>query len=232
MSDTPIIAVQDLTTRAGDDGAPILRGVSLAVSPGERVVLTGPSGSGKSTLLRCMVLLERAEGRVLLDGEDVDAERVRELRRRVGYLPQRPVAIADRIGENLAFARETGAGGRAGGDPHDGRASGRQLDEAGQLELMSRLGLDGLDRSRRFDGLSGGEQQRVALVRTLTIQPQVLLLDEPTASLDEDNVGAVVQMLTEWVEEKADRALLWVSHQAHEVDEMATRTVALEELES
>lgn len=218
MSRTPIIAVRDLTTKPGDDGAPILRGVSLAVEPGERIVLTGPSGSGKSTLLRCMVLLEHAEGRVLLDGEAVDAGRVRELRRRVGYLPQRPVAIDDRIAGNLAFAREAA---------DDGVES---LDEAGQLELLQRLGLDGLDRSRRFDGLSGGEQQRVALVRTLTVRPQVLLLDEPTASLDEDNVGAVVELLTEWVDESEDRALLWVSHQAREVESLASRQVALEEL--
>ena len=219
MSETPIIAVRDLTTKTGDDGAPILRGVSLAVAPGERVVLTGPSGSGKSTLLRCMVLLERAGGRVLLDGEDVGAERVRALRRRIGYLPQRPVAVADRIGDNLAFPREM-----------DGDASPDALDQAAQDALLDRLGLDGLDRTRRFDGLSGGEQQRVALVRTLTVQPQVLLLDEPTASLDEGNVGAVLEVITEWVEAADDRALLWVSHQAHEVEALATRRVALEEL--
>ncbi|MFO7894576.1 MAG: ABC transporter ATP-binding protein [Longimicrobiales bacterium] len=213
----PVIAIEDLTTKPGDDGAPILRGVSLFIDPGERIVLTGPSGAGKSTLLRCMVLLEQAEGRVLLDGEAVGPERVRELRRRIGYLPQRPVGIADTIAENLAFPRE---------------ADGETLDEDGQRALMERLGVGGLGRSRRFDGLSGGEQQRLALVRTLTVKPQVLLLDEPTASLDAENVDAVVDLLTEWVRDREDRALLWVSHQAHEVDELATRTVALEELTS
>ena len=212
-----LIAVEDLTTKPGDDGAPILRGVALSIEPGERVVLTGPSGSGKSTLLRCMVQLEKADGRVLLDGEPVGHERVRELRRRIGYLPQRPVAIEERIHDNLAFPRQL---------------EGETLDEDGQREMLERLGLGGLDRSRRFDALSGGEQQRVALVRTLTVRPQVLLLDEPTASLDAENVDAVVELLTEWVTGRDDRALLWVSHQAHEVDELATRTVALEELQS
>ena len=215
----PIIAVERLTTRAGDDGAPILRGVSLAIDAGEWVVLTGPSGSGKSTLLRCMVLLERADGRVRLDGQDVGADRVRELRRRVAYLPQRPVGIADSIDENLAFARERWEA-----------ADHEALDEAGQRALLDRLGLGGTDGSRRFDGLSGGEQQRVALVRTLTVDPQVLLLDEPTASLDAGNVGAVVDLLAEWVEGRGDRALLWVSHQAREVDDLASRTVDLTKL--
>lgn len=213
----PVIAIEDLTTKPGDDGAPILRGVSLAIAPGERIVLTGPSGAGKSTLLRCMVLLEEAEGRVLLDGEAVGPERVRELRRRIGYLPQRPVGIAATIAENLAFPRE---------------ADGETLDDDGQRALMERLGVGELGRSRRFDGLSGGEQQRLALVRTLTVKPQVLLLDEPTASLDAENVDAVVELLTGWVQDREDRALLWVSHQAHEVDELATRTVTLEELTS
>ena len=221
----PIIAIEGLTTKPGDDGAPILRDVSLSIAPGERVVLTGPSGAGKSTLLRCMVLLEKAEGRVLLDGEPVSPERVRELRRRVGYLPQRPVAIADRIDENLSFPRSEQC------CPEDDSGTA-PLGADAQDELLDRLGLSGMDRSRRFNDLSGGEQQRVALVRTLTVEPDVLLLDEPTASLDADNVDAVVELLTEWVSADERRALLWVSHQAHEVDQLATRTVALEELAS
>ncbi len=178
-------------------------------------MLTGPSGSGKSTLLRCMVRLEPTEGTVRLDGQEVGPDRVRELRRRLGYLAQRPVAIESSIGQNLAFARD---------------ACGDTLDEAAQESLLERLGIHRLDRDRRFDALSGGEQQRMALVRTLTVQPQVLLLDEPTASLDPENVDAVVELITEWVEERGDRAILWVSHQSHEVDELATRSVTLEEL--
>jgi putative ABC transport system ATP-binding protein len=211
----PLLEVDQLTTGPGDDGAPILRGVRLSIAAGERVVLTGPSGAGKSTLLRCIIRLGPSDGTVRLDGEPVGPERIRELRRRVGYLAQRPVGIEDTIGQNLAFARA---------------ADGETLTADEQRALLERLGLDGLDHDRRFDALSGGEQQRVALVRTLTVTPQVLLLDEPTASLDPENVDAVVELLAEWVGERDDRALLWVSHQAHEVDELATRSVTLEQL--
>lgn len=217
METRPVIAVEDLTTKPGDDGAPILEGASLAIAPGERVVLTGPSGSGKSTLLRCMVLLEPADGTVRLDGEPVGAEAVRRLRRRVGYLAQRPVGIADTIARNLAFPREV---------------SEDALDPDTQRKLLERLGLGGLDLDRRFDALSGGEQERIALVRTLSARPEVLLLDEPTASLDADNVGAVTGLLAAWAQEDDRRALLWVSHHAHEIDELATRSVTLEELVS
>jgi putative ABC transport system ATP-binding protein len=137
------------------------------------------------------------------------------------------VAIDDSIAANLAFPRQAaGAGLDAGPDDAE------SLDAAAQRELLDRLGLGGLDHERRFDALSGGEQQRVALVRTLTVRPQVLLLDEPTASLDPENVDAVVDLLTDWVTAHERRAILWVSHHADEADALATRSVALKELVS
>lgn len=215
MTPAPILAVRGLTAPLETGGTPALPGVDFAVAAGERVLLTGPSGSGKSTLLRAMVLLEPAEGSVLLDGEEVGPERVRALRRRIGYVPQRPVSIAATIEENLAFPRSLG---------------GDVLDAGAQDALLERLGLEGVDRSRRFDSLSGGEQQRVALVRSLTVRPRVLLLDEPTASLDQENVEDVVALFREWAEEDETRALVWVSHQTDPVRELATRRVRLEEL--
>ncbi len=202
-------------------GPPVLREVELDLSPGERLVLTGPSGSGKSTLLRCLVLLEPADGEVRLDGEDVGPERVLELRRRVAWVPQRPVAVAPTVRENLEVARTVG---RDLGGPR------AVLDAAAQNALLARLGLGALDRDRRFDRLSGGEQQRLALVRSLTPRPEVLLLDEPTASLDPENVADLIGVIRDWADADPDRALLWVSHDPAEVEGLATRILSMQEL--
>ncbi len=215
MPAPPVIAVEQLTVTPPDADAPVLRDVRLAVHAGDRVVLTGPSGSGKTTLLRAMVMLEPADGRILLDGDEVTPERVRELRRRVGYLPQRPVSIAETVESNLSFPREI----------HPDA-----LDEEEQRLLLDRLGLGTTDLSRRFGALSGGEQQRVALVRSLTPRPTVLLLDEPTASLDPENVEVVVALLAEWSAAAPGRALVWVSHHAAEVEALATRRATVGEL--
>lgn len=215
MKPDPLLSVEQLTAPPGAGGATVLRAVDLALHPGERVMLTGPSGSGKSTLLRCMVLLDPSEGAIRLEGVAVDVSGVRELRRRVGYLPQRPVAIAGSIADNLAFP---------------GQVSDRALSDRAQRELLARLGLDMVDKGRRFDALSGGEQQRFALVRTMSAAPDVLLLDEPTASLDPENVGAVLSVLRDWVEGRGDRALVWVSHHEHQVEGLSTRHVTMAEI--
>jgi ABC-type iron transport system FetAB ATPase subunit len=127
------------------------------------------------------------------------------------------VAVAPTVEENLAFPRALAR-------------EGEGLDAPAQDRLLRRLGLDGLDRERRFDRLSGGEQQRIALIRSLTPGPRVLLLDEPTASLDPESVADVVDLIREWCHEDADRAFVWVSHRGEEVRELVTASMALAEL--
>lgn len=217
MERPPLIAVEKLTWRPFAGAPAVLRGVNFELSAGERVVLSGASGSGKSTLLRCMVLLEPAEGRVLLDGEPVEPAGARGLRRRVGYMPQRAVGVGGTVGENLAFPRELG---------------GQALGEEKQRTLLAAMGLQAIEPGRRFDALSGGERQRLALVRSITAQPDVLLLDEPTASLDPENVDSVVELLMSWLDADGSRALVWVSHHAHQVRGLATRAVSMTELGS
>lgn len=227
MPDAPLLSAANLVAPLGVED-PALAGVGFELGHGERVVLGGPSGAGKSTLLRAMVLLEPAEGEVLLEGRPVTQATVRELRRRVAYLPQQPVPVASTVEENLSFAREVGA--RGTGAEQEAGPHSDPLDRPAQRRLLARLGLGDLDWSRRFVSLSGGEQQRVALVRSLTPGPDALLLDEPTASLDAENVADVVTLIRDWCQADPRRALVWVSHHAGELDGFATRSVDLRSL--
>jgi putative ABC transport system ATP-binding protein len=218
MDSEPLVAVRHLGWSPPVDGAArLLDGVDFEVCAGERVVLAGPSGSGKSTLLRCMVALEaRDEGGLLWRGDRVEPEQIRDLRRRVLYVHQEPVGVAGSIAENLEFPREMGTA-RDGADP-------MSTDE--QLELLDELGLGEIDRERRFESLSIGERQRVAFVRSLTVRPQILLLDEPTAALDADRADDLERIVVDHVEtDPGTRALVWVSHDVDRTERIASRTV-------
>jgi len=221
MSDEVLLKVRNLTWRPPDAEAPLFEGVDLEVPFGAVIGLAGPSGSGKSTLLRCLVGLEpRDAGEIRWRGEPVSGDDFRRFRRDVVYVHQEPVEIAPTVGENLAFARRmAGEGERAG------------LDEARQRELLERLGVGRLDWSREFGALSVGERQRVALVRSLSMQPTALLLDEPTASLDRDAVGQVEALLADFRAEAPDeRTLVWIGHDVDQLERVADRIVELERL--
>ena len=149
----------------------VLRDVALQVRPGEVVALTAPSGAGKSTLLRALVRLVPLDaGTVTLDGADVTTLDPRVLRRRVGFVAQRPVMLPGTVADNLAYGLDA---------PPDGHAA------------LAAAGLDDSFATRDASQLSGGEQARVAIARALTRAPEVLLLDEPTAGLDAPLAEAV-----------------------------------------
>jgi tungstate transport system ATP-binding protein len=155
MSDLPV-AFENASLRAGD--VTILDRVSLQLSPGAPTVLLGPNGSGKSTLLRvAMGLIAPTSGRITWGGRATPGERL-------AMVFQRPVMLRRTAAANIAYAL------------------GRR-DDARKAELLTQVGLAALaDRPARK--LSGGEQQRLALARALARDPEVLFLDEPTASLD------------------------------------------------
>jgi ABC-type metal ion transport system, ATPase component len=180
------------------DGAALLSDVGIAVPEGAVFVVFGPSGAGKSTLLRLLNRLdEPTAGTVLLDGVDYRTLDPRTVRRRVGLVPQQPALIDGTVAENVTW------GPRLRDAPVD-------LDR--MRELLDRLGLAGFE-DRDAGALSGGEAQRVAIARTLFNDPDVVLLDEPAASLDAAAAERVESLLADVMAAYALTAVL-VTHDA------------------
>jgi ABC-type multidrug transport system ATPase subunit len=158
-------------------GRQVLAGASLAVPRGQVTALLAPSGAGKSTLLRCLNrLLEPDSGVVLLDGVDVRTLEPRALRRRVGLVPQAPVMLPGDVAANVGYAL-------------DG------LPRERMVASLEQAGLDATFLGRPAGELSGGERARVALARAIARDPEVLLLDEPTAALDPETADRVGETL-------------------------------------
>ncbi len=187
-------------TQDGDDRLEVLRGASLEVMPGEMVALVGPSGAGKSTLLHVAGLLEAPRsGEILITGEpcgDLDDTRRTLLRRsKLGFVYQFHHLLAEfSARENIVLPQ---------------MIAGVSKREAGQRadELLDSVGLSA--RARHRPGkMSGGEQQRVAIVRGLANSPAILLADEPTGNLDPETADAVFAQLLTLVREKKLAALV------------------------
>jgi iron complex transport system ATP-binding protein len=165
------------------DGYPALRGIGAAIAKGEWVALIGPNGAGKSTLLRAIAGLVPHRGELGIAGRRAAALRQQERARRVAFVPQAPLLPAEMAVADYVLLGRTPYIGYLGSE-------GRRDLEAVERTL-ARLDLTGFAR-RRLGSLSGGERQRAVLARALAQEAPLLLLDEPTASLD---VGRQQQVL-------------------------------------
>jgi len=190
----PLVDLEDVTKRysspAGEDGPPVLRGITLAVPQGEALAVVGPSGSGKSTLLNIIGTLDRpTAGRVRLAGQDLsamDEETLAEVRsRRIGFVFQLHHLLPQCTAlENVLVP----ALAEVGTVPDEVEDRGRRLLE--RVGLSDRMGY-------RPGHLSGGERQRVAVARALINGPPLLLADEPTGSLDREASDRLADLLVE-----------------------------------
>lgn len=200
-----MFAFSDVGVRYGQ--AEVLRNVDLDVSGAGITVVLGPSGSGKSTLTRlCNRLLDPSSGQVRLRGTDVRTLDVLELRRTVGMVFQRPTLFAGTVRDNL---EATGV---------DDRNAHR--------EVLAAVGLAADQIDRTATTLSGGEAQRVCLARTLLMRPQVLVADEPTASLDEASAKTLEALARSLADDGVP--ILWVTHDLAQVERLADHRVTLE----
>jgi len=186
----PVFSFEDVVVELG--GSRILDGVTASVASGGVTVLLGPSGAGKTTMLRlCNRLEVPSSGCVRFRGEDVASLDPLALRRRVGMVFQRPTLFPGTVRDNLLEARPDG----------DDQAVG---------DALERAGLDAGFLDRTGDDLSGGEAQRACLARTLLTRPEVLLMDEPTSSLDPNNVRLLERLARELA--GTGVTVLWVTH--------------------
>ena len=174
--------------------------VSLEIAPAECVTLSGPSGSGKTLLLRAIADLDRHEGEVLLNGVACSDMRAHEWRMQVGLLPAESHWGGERIGDHFHNSEEA---------------------------VLAQLGFTDEVMSWEVARCSTGERQRLALARLLQNHPKVLLLDEPTASLDAENVTRV-EALIERLRREQEVAVLWVSHDSAQARRVGTRFMRIE----
>jgi ABC-type iron transport system FetAB ATPase subunit len=173
---------------------------NLRLAAGECIGLGGASGSGKTRLLRAIADLDVHSGQILLDGVACDNVPPSAWRRKVALLPAESAWWFDNVGAHFAEAPD-----------------------AGQLES---LGFTAEVLSWRVDRLSSGERQRLAILRMLSVHPRVLLLDEPTANLDEENIARAESLIRSYLQ-GASAAAIWVSHDQRQLQRMAGRRYRL-----
>lgn len=215
MSDK-ILEVENLT-KSYEQGKIVLNNLSFSLKKGEVVVVVGPSGCGKSTFLRCLNKLEEIDsGEIILNGKTISSEnnKVNEIREKIGMVFQSYELFPNmNIMKNLILAPTL--------------VQNRKKEEAKEEaeKLLDRVGL--LDRKNDYPRqLSGGQKQRVAIVRSLIMHPQILLLDEITAALDPEMVREVLQVVLELA--KDGMTMVIVTHEMEFARAVADRVIFMD----
>ena len=202
------IVFRDVTLRRG--GRAILDGVSFDTEGRDFFMVYGASGSGKTSLLRLVNRLEDCDGGdVLVGGASVRSYRPRDLRRRVGMIFQEPRLFEGTVAENVMLAAR-----------HHGI-------EADSEDLLESVGLAGAG-GRETASLSGGEQQRAAVARALAVEPEILLMDEPTSSLDKAAALEIEGLLVDLATSRGLKTL-FVTHNRDQLRRLGGEGVLLEE---
>ena len=194
-------------------GQIVLQDLSFSAKSGELLVIIGPSGSGKSSLLRSINRLDEiASGRITLDGMDIADIPVIELRRQVGMVFQKTAPFPGTVAENIGFGLQL-----IGQKPDANRIS----------EWMQMASLEDDLYDKDAGELSGGQEQRLGIARALANNPEILLLDEPTASLDPIATHTVEESLLK-LRDRLHMTMLWVSHSIEQARRVADRVLLLD----
>lgn len=191
----PLISLKEVAYQINNQQ--ILSNISLDIYQGDSIAMVGPSGSGKSTLLKLIgSLLSPTEGKIYFNGADLMQLNPIEYRQNVSYFFQNAVLFDKTVRDNLAFP-----------------ATIRQasFDEQKAIEGLEKVRLNATYLDKEIFELSGGEKQRIALVRNLMFMPSVLLLDEVTSSLDPINRDIILNYVRQ-LNAKDDIPIIWITH--------------------
>ncbi|AUI71825.1 ATP-binding cassette domain-containing protein [Companilactobacillus alimentarius] len=194
-----IFEVKNLSYQVGDKK--ILKDINLEIEKGKYVTFVGPSGSGKSTLMRILAsMITATSGEVRFDGKKIETYEPTNYRQRVSYAFQQPTLFGKSIRDNLEF-------------PFEVRNS--NFDEEKVIDYLKMVNLDASYIDKSVNDVSGGEKQRIALIRNLLFPPEVLITDEVTAGLDVENKRIVHKMLQEFNQQGL--TILRVTHDESEI---------------
>lgn len=215
MTDKVLIKVSNLKISFGD--LHVLKDVSIDIKEGEKIVVIGPSGSGKSTFLRCLNRLENPTGgHILFEGQDLTDKKVNldQCRQKMGMVFQHFNLFPHlTVLENIMLA------------PLTLKLKTPEEAKSQALELLNRVGL--VDKADAYPStLSGGQKQRIAIVRSLAMNPEVLLFDEPTSALDPEMVGEVLQVIKNLANE--GMTMVVVTHEMGFAREVADRVLFMD----
>lgn len=190
----------DRVTFAYPDGPTVLDHASLTIDPGSFVLVRGPSGAGKSTLLRLLCRLEEPQsGQILFHGHAIDSMLPATLRRTIAYVQQMPTLLSGTVRENLLLPFSFAANNAL-----------TLPDDAALNERLDSFLLKGVSLESRGNTLSVGQSQRICLIRSLLLNPEVVLMDEPTASLDAASARVVLAKSVEL--SRAGMTVIMISH--------------------
>jgi len=211
-----VIIVKDLHKKF--EGNHVLRGVNYHIHPGEKIVVVGPSGSGKSTFLRCLNLLEQpTDGEIWFDGQLITDKKtdINKVREHMGMVFQHFNLFNNlTIMDNIILAPT--------------KLGLMSVEEAKEnaMKLLNRVGL--AEKADAYPGsLSGGQKQRIAIVRSLAMNPRVMLFDEPTSALDPEMVGEVLEVMKELAD--SGMTMVVVTHEMGFAREVGTKILFMDE---
>ncbi len=195
-----------------NEGEKILENISISVAPGDFISVVGPSGSGKSTFFKlCSHLISPTQGKILFKNRDFNSYNPPDLRKSIAYCFQTPGLFGNTVMDNVSF-------------PFAIRNLKLDFERVKQLFSLFQMTIDFLTKDVK--NLSGGEKQRIALIRSLIFPPEILLLDEVTSALDAENTKIVETVISQL--NKEGITILWITHSPEQSRQYAQKVLTID----